>query len=553
MAKPSRLPAASAPPANDTRALDKARQLEDDSRGLARRTHRTAAAGAWLEEASQLAERERITTTEAARSLAAAGVPEHAETLRAPLAEEALPAGAKSLCSASRIRTKDASSDTIRRTLEEVSLRHEECESRLSQLSAECDNLESDLRSHWPSSASENNLRMNAEANTDPESAAERLIRRYPTATKHVAEDVRQALLQFYTHARSKRTELVAASNGVQPKLSLNREDRLSLMEACENANSAVGVQGIKAIVKRIAPRFPALSENEVERGVHMYFDEKRARLRRRALAGSLAIKHKELLNECERRLKESEQASEWKVRRMTSQARRSLRQTQTQDSRSNRSSSSSNDLLPSGRTTPDTEGMDTPAVDNQIEQRERAEALAAHYIRKAEEEANERVRCAKDAVLRRSESIRRAEEVAEREERRKKECERKEAEDAELEELREQERQGFVAHLERIKQQVQIHAERDPERMHASTQSHLQKQVQPSNAAIDASEPIGRGWEQHGFSEDQLKNDQRFRLQQTLVEAKLNGTQAAQEALASTKPIKPQRADQVSTLARLG
>lgn len=568
--------------------MHQAEQIEQSSAALRQRSHTRSHASAWASDAQSLAQHAHSATVEAEKAIAAVSVLEHgasAELNESSAFDDELATRSKILSSSARHLRKqctgsDASNEQLRCAAEEVSLRREEVEARLNALHDEAAQLENELKQQTPSAllhgaepksntAQHLASSENEEKNNPQSDGVERLIQMYPTADKQTADEVRHALEQFDSLARANRNETAPAPFSSSVPLEA-REDREAFADACEHADASVGAQGTRAVIDRVAPRFPYLRRQDVSDAVARYFEHKRMRNKCKALAASTSKKRQEMYAECQRRLKESEANAERKIRGLSASARKLLRRTGSASS-STASSSSSQPMTSSTRlghtrgtgSTVSQKQASSQAVgrseepdDERLEEEmARAHKLALHYIKQAEEQANKRILSAKEAEDKRWQHSKLAESVAEKEERRREADEHRRTEKAELEELRDKERQGFQAHLDRIRSKVDVQAERDPERAHASTQSRLQQLNATSHAgnATASDTPIGRSWHQHGFTVEQLQQDERYRLQQKLAAARLNGTATATEAMLTAKPVKPARPDAASSFTRLG
>ncbi|XP_022080125.1 coiled-coil domain-containing protein 148-like [Acanthaster planci] len=99
---------------------------------------------------------------------------------------------------------------------------------------------------------------------------------------------------------------------------------------------------------------------------------------------------------------------------------------------------------------------------------------------------------------------------------------------------------------LDALRQMVEVHVENDPQRVFQNTKAFKAHLGIGVDEDINIQKPL---FDAKGFTAEQVTSDPRFKLEQALRKAGLHGNPYARAMMGHTKPLKPPRRDQESTV----
>lgn len=99
---------------------------------------------------------------------------------------------------------------------------------------------------------------------------------------------------------------------------------------------------------------------------------------------------------------------------------------------------------------------------------------------------------------------------------------------------------------LDKLRAQVQVHVEDDPERLYKQTEASQARMASMYEEELDLQQPL---FTVHGFDEKKVAADRRLKVENALREAGIHHTDYARRIMASIKPPQEPRKDQHSTV----
>ncbi|KAJ7391763.1 hypothetical protein OS493_016050 [Desmophyllum pertusum] len=99
---------------------------------------------------------------------------------------------------------------------------------------------------------------------------------------------------------------------------------------------------------------------------------------------------------------------------------------------------------------------------------------------------------------------------------------------------------------LDKLREQVQVHVEDDPERVFKPTEASQARVASMYEEELDLQHPL---YAVYGYDEKQVAGDRRLRVENALREAGIHNTDYARKIMATIKPPQEPRKDQHSTL----
>lgn len=99
---------------------------------------------------------------------------------------------------------------------------------------------------------------------------------------------------------------------------------------------------------------------------------------------------------------------------------------------------------------------------------------------------------------------------------------------------------------LEKLRQQVQVHVEDDPERIYKTTEASQARVASIYDEELELQHPL---FDVHGYDEKKITSDRRLKVEQALRDAGVHNSDYARRIMASIKPPQEPRKDQHSTV----
>ncbi|XP_015766130.1 PREDICTED: coiled-coil domain-containing protein 148-like [Acropora digitifera] len=112
--------------------------------------------------------------------------------------------------------------------------------------------------------------------------------------------------------------------------------------------------------------------------------------------------------------------------------------------------------------------------------------------------------------------------------------------------ELAEEQEMEKQRRLDKLRQQVQVHIEDDPERIFKTTEASQARVASIYEEELELQHPL---FDIHGYDEKKITSDRRLRVEKALRDAGIHNSDYARRIMASIQPPQQPRKDQHSTL----